>query len=126
MTEQFSRTELLIGTDGIQKLSQARIAIFGIGGVCGFAAESLARSGVGHLLLVDSDTICASNLNRQIIATHSTLGQYKVDAMKARILDINPDACVEVRRCFYLPENADTFNFSQYDYIIDAVDTVTA
>ncbi|MCM1327440.1 MAG: tRNA threonylcarbamoyladenosine dehydratase [Bacteroidales bacterium] len=126
MSEQFSRTELLIGKDGIGCLSKSRVAIFGIGGVGGYVAEALARSGVGHLDLIDNDKVCVSNINRQIIATHDTVGQYKVDVMKARILSINPEAAVEAHRCFYLPETAGQFDFSNYDYVVDAVDTVTA
>ncbi|MCD7784740.1 MAG: tRNA threonylcarbamoyladenosine dehydratase [Oscillospiraceae bacterium] len=126
MLNQFSRTELLLGKDGMERLSESRVAVFGIGGVGGYATEALARSGVGHLVLIDDDRICLTNLNRQVIATRKTVGQYKVDAMKERILEINPNAEVEVRKCFYLPENADEFDFSQYSYVIDAVDTVTA
>lgn len=126
MSEQFSRTELLLGKEKMEKISQAKVAVFGIGGVGGFAVEALVRSGVGAFVLVDSDTVAISNLNRQIIATHKTIGKYKVDVMKERILDINPDAKVEVRRCFYLPETAGEFDFSKYSYVIDAVDTVTA
>ncbi|MCD8325772.1 MAG: tRNA threonylcarbamoyladenosine dehydratase [Lachnospiraceae bacterium] len=126
MPEQFSRTELLIGKEGLERLQSARVAVFGIGGVGGYAVEALARSGVGSLVLIDDDRVCLSNINRQIIATHKTLGQYKVDVMKERVLDINPQARVEVHRCFFLPENADEFDFSQYSYVVDAVDTVTA
>ncbi|MCD7944394.1 MAG: tRNA threonylcarbamoyladenosine dehydratase [Clostridia bacterium] len=126
MLNQFSRTELLLGKDGMERLSESRVAVFGIGGVGGYAAEALARSGVGHFVLIDDDRICLTNLNRQIIATRKTVGQYKADAMKERILEINPNAEVEVRKCFYLPENAGEFDFSQYSYVIDAVDTVTA
>lgn len=126
MTDQFSRTELLIGKEGVERLHSAKVAVFGIGGVGGYAVEALARSGVGSLVLIDDDQVCLSNVNRQIIATHKTIGQYKVDVMKERIQDINPDAHVEVHRCFFLPENADDFDFSQYSYVIDAVDTVTA
>ncbi len=126
MLNQFSRTQLLVGKDGMDRLQDASVAVFGIGGVGGYAVEALVRSGVGSFLLVDDDKVCLTNLNRQIIATRKTVGKYKVDVMKERILDINPNAQVEVRKCFYLPENADTFDFSQYDYIIDAVDTVTA
>lgn len=126
MSEQFSRTQLLIGEEGIERLRKARVAIFGIGGVGGYVAEALARSGVGHLDLIDNDKVSLSNINRQIIATHDTVGQYKVDAMRARILSINPDAAVEAHRCFYLPETAGQFDFSKYDYVVDAVDTVTA
>ena len=108
------------------RLKTARVAVFGIGGVGGYVAEALARSGVGSLELIDSDTICLSNLNRQIIATLPDLGRYKVDVMKERILSINPDAKVEARRCFFLPETAAEFDFSRYTYVVDAVDTVSA
>lgn len=124
--EQFSRTSLLIGEDNIEKLHNTKVAVFGVGGVGGYVIEALARSGVGSFLIVDNDTVCESNLNRQIIALHSTVGRYKVDVMKERILDINPNAAVDARKCFYLPETADEFDFSEYDYVVDAVDTVTA
>lgn len=124
--EQFSRTELLIGSDGLKKLKNSRVAIFGIGGVGGYVVEALVRSGVGAVDLIDSDTVCMSNLNRQIIATRSTIGMYKVDAMRERIMDINPECKVETYRCFYLPETKDEFDFSKYSYVVDAVDTVTA
>lgn len=126
MKEQFSRTALLLGENSIEHLSHCRVAVFGVGGVGGYAVEALARAGVGALELVDSDTVSESNINRQIIALHSTVGQYKVDVAAARVADINPDCRVTVRRCFYLPENAHEFDFSQYDYVIDAVDTVAA
>ncbi len=126
MSEQFSRTELLIGREAMEVLASSRVAVFGVGGVGGYAAEALARSGVGELDLIDSDRICLSNLNRQIIALHSTVGRYKADVMRERILDINPEAVVHVRRCFYLPENRAEFDFKQYSYVVDAVDTVTA
>lgn len=126
MQDQFQRTCLLYGREGMKKLYAARVIIFGIGGVGGYAAEALARSGVSRLALVDSDVISLSNLNRQIIATHASLGRYKVDAMLERILDINPKAQPEAFPCFYLPETADRFCFNDYDYIVDAVDTVTA
>lgn len=126
MVNQFSRTELLLGTDGMERMAHARVAVFGIGGVGGYTVEALVRSGVGAVDLIDSDTVSLTNLNRQIIATQSTIGRYKVDVMRERILDINPDCKVEVYRCFYLPENAHEFDFSQYDYIVDAVDTVSA
>ena len=125
MENQFARTELLLGKDNMEKLAAARVCIFGIGGVGGYAAEALARSGVGHLELVDNDTVCLSNLNRQIIATHRTLGQYKADVMKERILSINPAAEVTVHKCFYLPETRAQFDFANYDYVVDAIDTVT-
>ena len=126
MEGQFSRTELLLGQEAIEKLQKARVAVFGIGGVGGYACEALVRSGVGAFDLVDSDRVSLSNLNRQIIATHRTIGQYKVDVMRERILDINPEADVRVWRCFFLPENAAEFPFASYDYVVDAVDTVTA
>ena len=126
MKEQFARTQLLLGTEGLEKLAKARVAVFGVGGVGGYVVEALARSGVGAFDLIDNDTVCLSNLNRQIIATQNTIGQYKVDVMKERILSINPEAVVNARRCFYLPETADQFDFSEYSYVVDAVDTVTA
>lgn len=124
MESQFSRTELLLGKENMEKLAAARVCIFGIGGVGGYVAEALARSGVGHIELVDNDVICLSNLNRQIIATHRTIGQYKVDVMKERILSINPAAEVVVHKCFYLPETQAQFDFTNYDYVVDAIDTV--
>jgi tRNA A37 threonylcarbamoyladenosine dehydratase len=126
MLNQFSRTELLFGKDAMETLSNARVAVFGVGGVGGYAVEALARSGVGTIDLIDDDKVCLTNLNRQIIATRKTVGKYKVDVMKERILDINPDAVVNVHKCFFLPETKEEFDFSQYSYIIDAVDTVTA
>ena len=126
MKEQFSRTGLLIGEEALQCLQNARVAVFGIGGVGGYVVEALARSGVGAFDLIDNDTVCESNINRQIIATHETIGQYKVDVMRDRILSINPDSKVNVYPCFFLPENAGEFDFSQYTYVVDAVDTVTA
>lgn len=125
MSEQFSRTELLIGTEAMERLASARVAVFGVGGVGGYTVEALARSGIGTLDLVDNDTVCLSNLNRQIIATHASVGKYKVDVAKARVKDINPDAVVNVHRTFYLPETAEQFHFSDYDYVVDAIDTVT-
>ena len=122
----FSRTELLIGKSGMEKLKRARVAVFGIGGVGGYVCEALVRSGVGAFDLVDDDKVCLTNLNRQIIATRKTVGKYKVEVMRERILEINPDCDVRVHQCFYLPETADQFNFSDYDYVVDAVDTVTA
>ena len=124
MNEAFSRTALQLGEDAVDKLAHARVAVFGIGGVGGYAVEALARSGVGTLDLIDDDKVAISNLTRQIIATHHTLGQYKVDAAKERILSINPDAVVNTHRTFYLPQTAADFDLSQYDYIIDAIDTV--
>lgn len=125
MLNRFSRTELLIGTEKMQRLSNARVAVFGVGGVGGYTVEALARSGVGTLDLIDNDTVSLTNINRQIIATQSTIGQYKVDVAKERVLDINPDAVVNVYKTFYLPETAEEFDFSQYDYVVDAIDTVT-
>ncbi|MBQ2081053.1 MAG: tRNA threonylcarbamoyladenosine dehydratase [Treponema sp.] len=126
MLNQFSRTELLLGSEAMEKLRSSRIAIFGIGGVGGFVAEALARSGIFHLDLIDSDNVSLTNLNRQIIALHSTVGRPKVDVMRERILDINPEADVRTYQCFFLPETKDQFDFSQYDYVVDAVDTVKA
>ena len=126
MLNQFSRTQLLLGADNMDRLADAKVAVFGIGGVGGYVVEALARSGVGSFVLVDDDKVCLTNINRQIIATRKTVGKYKVDVMKDRILEINPDADVEIRKCFYLPENAADFDFSEYDYVVDAVDTVTA
>ena len=126
MLNQFSRTQLLLGADNMDRLSNAKVAVFGIGGVGGYVVEALARSGVGSFVLVDDDKVCLTNLNRQIIATRSTVGKYKVDVMKERILDINPKVEVNVHKCFYLPETKDEFDFSQYSYVVDAVDTVTA
>ena len=123
--EQFSRTALLVGAEGVDKLKNARVAVFGIGGVGGYVVEALARSGVGTLDLIDNDKVCLSNLNRQIIATHSTLGEYKVEAAKKRVLDINPAAVVNTYKTFFLPETAQEFNFFAYDYVVDAIDTVT-
>lgn len=124
MQEQFSRTEILLGREGMERLQDARVAVFGIGGVGGHAVEALARSGVGTLDLIDNDTVALTNLNRQIVATHKTIGQYKVDVAKERILDINPEMTVNTHRCFYLPETAEQFDFTQYDYVVDAIDTV--
>lgn len=122
---RFSRTEMLLGTDGIERLKRARVAIFGVGGVGGYVVEALARSGVGTLDLIDNDTVNLTNINRQIIALQSTVGQYKVDVAAERVRDINPDICVNVYRTFYLPENAGEFHFENYDYVVDAIDTVT-
>lgn len=126
MLTQFSRTELLLGKKAMGRLSASRVAVFGIGGVGGYVCEALARSGVGAFDLIDNDTVCLTNLNRQIIATRKTIGRYKTEAMKERILDINPEAQVRTHNCFFLPENADGFPFAEYDYIVDAVDTVAA
>ena len=126
MQDQFSRTRLLLGSEAMERLKGATVAVFGVGGVGGFCAEALVRSGVGGLEIIDDDRVCLTNLNRQIIATHSTIAKYKVDVAEARLLDINPELRLSKRRCFYLPENADTFDFTAYDYVVDAVDTVTA
>ncbi len=122
---QFSRTQLLLGEDAIQKLKASRVAVFGVGGVGGHAVDALARAGVGTLDLIDSDTISITNINRQLLATHSTVGRLKVEVAKERILDIYPDAVVNTYPIFYTPETADQFDFTQYDYIVDAIDTVT-
>ena len=126
MEEQFIRTQMLLGSEAMNRLRNSRVAIFGIGGVGGYAAEALARSGIGAFDLIDMDMVSISNINRQIIAAMSTVGRYKTEVMRDRILDINPQADVVVHNCFYLPENEQEFNFNQYDYIVDAVDTVTA
>ena len=126
MLNQFSRTELLIGKEALERLSKAHVAVFGIGGVGGYVVEALVRSGIGNFDLIDDDKVCLTNLNRQIIATRDTIGRYKVEVMRERILSINSDAEVTTHRCFYLPENAQDFEFSSYDYVVDAVDTVTA
>ena len=124
--DQFSRTRLLVGDEFMERLKEARVAVFGVGGVGGYVVEALARSGVGTIDLIDNDKVSLTNLNRQIIATHSTLGRDKVEVMRERILDINPQAVVNVHNCFYLPQTAEQFDFSQYSYVVDAVDTVTA
>lgn len=123
---QFSRTELLLGRDAMEILRNSCVAIFGIGGVGGYVAEALARSGIGAFDLIDHDKVSLTNLNRQIIATGETIGRYKVDVMKERILSIYPEAAVNVHKCFFLPEMKEAFDFSQYSYVVDAVDTVTA
>ena len=125
MLNQFSRTQLLLGQEGMEKLFQARVAVFGIGGVGGYTVEALARSGVGTLDLIDDDKICLTNLNRQIFATRKTVGQYKVDIAQQRILEINPKAVVHTYKTFYAPQTAELFDFTQYDYVVDAIDTVT-
>ena len=125
MREQFLRTEMLLGTRALERLQGARVAVFGLGGVGGYAVEALARSGVGSLDLIDNDTVSVSNLNRQILATHSTVGMRKVDAARQRVLDINPECQVRTYPVFYTPETADSFDFTQYDYIVDAIDTGT-
>ena len=126
MLNQFSRTELLLGKEAMNKLENSRVAVFGIGGVGGYVCEALARSGVYSFDLIDDDKVCLTNLNRQIIATRRTVGQYKTEVMRDRILEINPKAEVIIHNCFYLPENADDFDYSEYDYVVDAVETVTA
>lgn len=126
MLNQFSRTQLLLGKEAMEKLERSRVAVFGIGGVGGYVCEALVRSGVGAFDLIDDDKVCLTNLNRQIIATRKTVGKYKADVMKERMLEINPAAEVNVHKCFFLPENAEEFPFEQYDYVVDAVDTVTA
>lgn len=126
MEELFSRSELIYGKETMDKLNKCHVAIFGVGGVGGYVVEALARTGVGHFTLIDNDTVALSNFNRQIIATKETLGKYKVDAMKERILSINDKAVVKVEKMFVLPENIDEIDFSQFDYIVDAIDTVKA
>ena len=126
MLNQFSRTQLLIGAEAIQKLSESRVAVFGIGGVGGYVCEGLVRSGVGNFDLIDDDQVCLTNLNRQILATRKTVGKYKAEVMADRMHEINPDADIRIHKCFFLPENADDFPFDEFDYVIDAVDTVTA
>lgn len=125
MLNQFSRTQLLFGPEAMEKLRRSRVAVFGIGGVGGYAVEALARSGIGGLDLIDNDRFCLTNLNRQLHATRKTLGQYKVDAAEERVHDINPDCAVHTFRTFFLPETRDQFDFTAYDYVIDAIDTVT-
>ena len=125
MSEIFSRTELMFGSEAMKRLAESRVAVFGVGGVGGYVAEAFARSGVGIIDLIDNDTVNESNINRQIIALHSTLGQYKVDAMKSRIADINPECRVTAHKLFFMPDTAEQLDFSQYDYVIDAIDTVT-
>ena len=125
MADQYARTRLLLGAESIEKLRAARVAIFGLGGVGGYAAEALARAGVGQMDLVDDDTVSLTNLNRQLLATHSSIGKHKVDAAAERIRDIDPSIQVRCYKTFYLPETADQFDFSQYDYVLDAIDTVT-
>lgn len=126
MLNQFSRTQLLLGSEAMERLAGSRVAVFGIGGVGGYVCEALVRSGVGAFDLIDDDKVCLTNLNRQIIATRSTVGKYKVDVMEARMKDINPNVDIRTHKCFFLPENADIFPFSEYDYVVDAVDTVSA
>lgn len=126
MQEQFSRTGLLLGEEAVEKLQRARVAVFGLGGVGGYVVEALARAGVGQLDLIDRDTVSLSNLNRQILATHKTIGMDKTEAARQRVLDINPDAVVRVHNLFYGPDTASCLDFSRFDYIVDAIDTVTA
>ncbi len=126
MLNQFSRTQLILGDSAMEKLKNSRVAIFGIGGVGGYVCEALARSGIYKFVLVDSDTVSLTNINRQIIATMDTVGKHKCEVMRDRILSINPEAEVEIHDCFFLPENQDSFDFTSYDYVVDAVDTVTA
>ena len=126
MKEEFTRTEMLIGTEALEKLSKSHVIVFGVGGVGGYAVEALVRSGLGEITLVDFDTVSVSNINRQIIALHSTVGKYKVDAMAERLKDINPDIKIHPLRTFFTAENKDEFDFRQYDYIVDAIDTVTS
>ena len=125
MPDQYSRTRLLLGSEGVDRLRSTHVALFGLGGVGGYAAEALARAGIGHIDLIDNDTVSLTNLNRQMLALHSTLGQYKVDAAAARIRDIDPTIEVRTFKTFYLPETANQFDFTQYDYVLDAIDTVT-
>ena len=126
MREQFVRTEALIGKDAMEKLQRSRVAVFGLGGVGGYVCEALVRSGIGHFDLIDHDKVSITNLNRQIIATHATIGLDKADVVKERMLSINPDAEIRLYKAFFLPENADEFPFKEYEYVVDAVDTVTA
>lgn len=126
MENQWIRTELLLGEEAVEQLKKSHVAVFGVGGVGGYVVEALARTGVGTFDLIDRDTVSVSNINRQIIATHSTVGKVKVEVMKDRILEINPEAKVNIHKCFFLPENAGEFDFSRYSYVVDAVDTVTA
>lgn len=126
MLNQFSRTQLLLGEEAMEKLKHSRVAVFGIGGVGGYVCEALVRSGVGAFDLVDDDKVCLTNLNRQIIATRKTVGKYKAEVMKERMLEINPEVDVQIHKCFFLPENSEEFPFEEYDYVVDAVDTVTA
>ena len=126
MLNQFSRTELLLGKDAMERLASSRVAVFGIGGVGGYVCEALVRSGVGAIDLVDDDRVCLTNLNRQLIATRKTVGRLKTEVMQERILEINPNVKVQLHTCFFLPENAGSFSFADYDYVVDAVDTVSA
>lgn len=125
MLNQFSRTEFILGKGAMEKLSKARVAIFGIGGVGSYTAEALARSGVGTLDLIDNDKICLTNINRQLFATRKTVGKFKVDVAKERLEEVNPDICVNIHKTFFMPDTSDKFDFSQYDYVVDAIDTVS-
>ncbi|NLZ81690.1 MAG: tRNA threonylcarbamoyladenosine dehydratase, partial [Clostridiales bacterium] len=125
MLNQFSRTELLFGEEAMDKLKKARVAVFGIGGVGGYTVEALVRSGVGTVDIIDDDKVCLTNINRQLIATRKTIGKYKVEVMKERILEINPKAVVNIHQCFFTPDTANQFDFSVYSYVVDAIDTVT-
>jgi len=122
---QFSRTELLLGEKSVEKLAKKRIAVFGVGGVGGFVCEGLVRAGIGEIDIIDKDTVSVSNLNRQLIALHSTVGQNKVDVLEKRLKDINPKLILRKYKCFFLPETSDNFDFKQYNYVVDAIDTVT-
>lgn len=126
MLNQFSRTDLLLGNDAMKRLETSRVAIFGIGGVGSYSAEAIARSGIGAIDLIDDDKVCLTNVNRQLIATHSTVGKFKVDVMKERLLDINPKLEVEIHKCFFSTEHLDQFDFSKFSYVVDAIDTVSA
>ena len=125
MLNQFSRTELLLGFDAVEKLSKSRVAVFGIGGVGGYTAEALIRSGLGTIDLIDNDKVCLTNLNRQIFATHKTIGKYKTDVARERLLEINPDAVINTYKIFYTPETSKEFDFCKYNYVVDAIDTVS-
>lgn len=124
--EQFVRSEILLGKEAMDKLHQSRVAVFGVGGVGGYTVEALARCGVGTIDVIDKDQVSVSNINRQIIATHKTVGMDKVEAIRQRVADINPECVINMHKCFYLPDTSDQFDFSEYDYVVDAVDTVTA
>lgn len=126
MANQFSRSQMMFGKSGIEKLNNSRVAVFGIGGVGGYTVEALARTGVGAIDIIDNDTVSVTNINRQIIATHKTVGRLKVDVMRERILDINPDCIVNAYNTFFSPENSSDFDFSRYDYVVDAIDTVSS
>ena len=125
MKEQFIRTGILLGEENMERLARARVAVFGVGGVGGYVVEALARTGIGTLDLIDNDVVCLSNINRQIIATHKTIGRYKVDVCKERVHEIHPEAVVHAHKTFYTPETATQFDFTQYDYVVDCIDTVT-